>query len=159
HPLPTCTTAAKPLILHDANAIAGLANRILAYAAKKVLLGFPDAMRGRHAGKVEWVGNPVSEAIVRVPRPESRFAGRVGPLSLLVVGGSLGASAINRCVPKALALLPQATRPRVVHQSGARHIDALRAEYERERVDAECVSFIDDMASRDAGRDLVLVLG
>jgi UDP-N-acetylglucosamine--N-acetylmuramyl-(pentapeptide) pyrophosphoryl-undecaprenol N-acetylglucosamine transferase len=101
-----------PLVLHDANAIAGLANRLLAYAAKKVLLGFPDAMRGKHAGKVEWVGNPVSDAIARVPRPETRFAGRTGPLSLLVVGGSLGASAINRCVPKALALIPAGHPPR-----------------------------------------------
>ena len=152
-------TAAKPLVLHDANAIAGLANRMLGYAAKKVLLGFPDAMRGRHAGKVEWVGNPVSEAIARVPPPETRFAGRAGSLSLLVVGGSLGASAINRCVPKALALLPAAERPRVVHQSGARHIEALRAAYEEVRVDAECVSFIDDMASRYAAADLVLCRG
>jgi len=152
-------TAARPLVLHDANAIAGLANRVLAYAADRVLLGFPGAMRGRHASKVEWVGNPVSEAIVRVPAPEARFAGRAGPLSLLIVGGSLGASAINRCVPKALALLPAANRPRVVHQSGARHIEAVRAAYERERVDAECVSFIDDMASRYAAADLVLCRG
>jgi UDP-N-acetylglucosamine--N-acetylmuramyl-(pentapeptide) pyrophosphoryl-undecaprenol N-acetylglucosamine transferase len=152
-------SASKPLLLHDANAVAGLANRLLAYAARKVLLGFPDAMRGRHARKVEWVGNPVSEAISRVPAPETRFAGRAGPLSLLVVGGSLGASAINRCVPKALALLPPAERPRVVHQSGARHIDAVRAAYEQEGVDAECLSFIDDMASRYAAADFVLCRG
>jgi UDP-N-acetylglucosamine--N-acetylmuramyl-(pentapeptide) pyrophosphoryl-undecaprenol N-acetylglucosamine transferase len=124
-----------------------------------VLLGFPGAMRGRHAGKVEWVGNPVGEAIVRVPAPEERFAGRTGPLSLLIVGGSLGAAAINRCVPKALALLPAANRPHVVHQSGARHIEALRAAYARERIDAECVPFIDDMASRYAAADLVLCRG
>lgn len=151
--------ASKPLVLHDANAIAGLANRMLAYAARKVLVGFPDAMRGRHSSKVEWVGNPVSDAIARVPPPETRFAGRAGPLSLLVVGGSLGAAAINRCVPQALALLPAADRPRVVHQSGARHIEALRAAYEHERVDAECVSFIDDMATRYAAADLVLCRG
>jgi UDP-N-acetylglucosamine--N-acetylmuramyl-(pentapeptide) pyrophosphoryl-undecaprenol N-acetylglucosamine transferase len=88
-----------------------------------------------------------------------RFAGRTGRLSLLIVGGSLGASAINRCVPKALSLLPATDRPRVVHQSGARHIEALRAAYARERVDAECVSFIDDMASRYAAADLVLCRG
>ena len=152
-------TAAKPLVLHDANAIAGLANRLLAYAASKVLVGFPNAMRGRHAAKVEWVGNPVSDAIISVPPPETRFAGRTGPLSLLVVGGSLGATAINSCVPKALALLPDTARPRVVHQSGARHIDALREAYARERVEAECVSFIDDMASRYAAADLVLCRG
>ena len=94
---------------------------------------FPDAMRGRHAGKVEWVGNPVREDFGRVPAPEARFAGRAGPLRLLVVGGSLGAAAINRCVPRALALMPAASRPHVVHQSGARHLDALRSAYERGR--------------------------
>jgi UDP-N-acetylglucosamine--N-acetylmuramyl-(pentapeptide) pyrophosphoryl-undecaprenol N-acetylglucosamine transferase len=99
------------------------------------------------------------EAIVRVPAPKCDLPGAPDPSRLLIVGGSLGASAINRCVPKALALLPAAKRPRVVHQSGARHIEALRAAYERERVDAECVSFIDDMASRYAAADLVLCRG
>ena len=150
---------AKPLLLHDANAVAGLANRVLAYAAKRVLLGFPDAMRGRHASKVEWVGNPVSEAIGHVPPPDVRFAGRTGTLSLLVVGGSLGAAALNQSVPRALALLPAAMRPRVVHQSGARHVDALRAAYEEAGVAAQCVPFIDDMAAHYAEADLVLCRG
>jgi len=123
-------TAARPLVLHDANAIAGLANRVLAYAADRVLLGFPGAMRGRHASKVEWVGNPVGDAISNVPPPQVRLAGRAGPLRLFVVGGSLGAAAINRCVPLALARMPLELRPQVVHQSGARHVDTLRVAYE-----------------------------
>ena len=150
---------AKPLVLHDANAIAGLANRVLAFAADRILLGFPDALRGRHAPKVAWVGNPVRDAISRVPAPEARFAGRSGPLRLLVVGGSLGAAAINRCVPQALALMPAATRPHVVHQSGARHVDALRAAYEQAGVAARCVPFIDDMATHYADADVVLCRG
>ena len=150
---------ARPLVLHEANAIAGLANRVLAYAADRILLGFPDAMRGRHAAKVEWVGIPVRDTIGRVPSPDVRFAGRSGPLRLLVVGGSLGAAAINHCVPQALALMPAATRPQVVHQSGARHVDALRAAYEHAGVAAQCVPFIEDMAARYAEADVVLCRG
>ena len=150
---------ARPLVLHDANAIAGLANRVLAYAADRILLGFPNAMRGRHAAKVEWVGNPVRDAIGRVPAPEARFAGRSGPLRLLVVGGSLGAAMINQCVPPALALMPAAVRPRVVHQSGAQHVDALRTAYEKAGIAALCVPFIDDMAAHYADADVVLCRG
>jgi len=150
---------AKPLVLHDSNAVAGLANRVLAYGADRIMLGFPDAMRGRHAAKVEWVGNPVRDAIGRLPPPEVRFAGRSGPLNLLVVGGSLGAAAINRCVPEALALMPAEARPRVVHQSGARHVEALRDAYAKAGVAAVCVDFIDDMASRYAEADVVVCRG
>jgi len=150
---------AKPLVLHDANAVAGLANRVLAYGADRILLGFPDAMRGRHSAKVEWVGNPLRDAIAAVPPPEARFAGRDGPLNLLVVGGSLGAAALNRCVPEALALMSASARPRVVHQAGAKHVEALRAAYEKAGVAAQCVPFIDDMAARYAEADLVLCRG
>ncbi len=155
----TGVAMARPLVLHDANAVAGLANRVLAYGADRILLGFPNAMRGRHSGKVEWVGNPVRDAIARVPAAEARFAGRAGPLNLLVVGGSLGAAAINRCVPAALALLPAAARPRVVHQAGAKHVEAVRAAYGKAGVDAACVAFIDDMAARYAEADVVLCRG
>jgi UDP-N-acetylglucosamine--N-acetylmuramyl-(pentapeptide) pyrophosphoryl-undecaprenol N-acetylglucosamine transferase len=150
---------AKPLVLHDANAIAGLANRVLAYAADRILLGFPNAMRGRHQAKVEWAGNPLRDAIGRVPTPETRFAERTGPLNLLVVGGSLGAAVLNRIVPAALALMPPARRPLVVHQAGARHVDALRAAYDKAGVAALCVAFIDDMAARYAEADVVLCRG
>lgn len=151
--------AGKPLALHDSNAVAGLANRVLAYGADRILLGFPDALRGRHAAKVEWVGNPLREAIARIPPPERRFAARSGPLRLLVVGGSLGAAALNAIVPAALALLPEDRRPVVVHQSGERHIGTLRAAYRAAGVAAECVDFIDDMAARYGDADLVLARG
>jgi UDP-N-acetylglucosamine--N-acetylmuramyl-(pentapeptide) pyrophosphoryl-undecaprenol N-acetylglucosamine transferase len=149
----------RPLVIHDSNAVAGLANRVLAYGADRILLGFPDAMRGRHAKIVEWVGNPLRAAIGTVPPPEARFAGRSGPLRLLVVGGSLGAVALNERVPAALATLPATARPTVVHQAGAKHIDALRAAYAQAGVAAECVPFIDDMAARYADADLVVCRG
>jgi len=146
----------KPLVIHDANAVAGLANRILAYGADRILLGFPDALAGRHAAKTEWVGNPIREDIVALPPPEERFAGRRGPLQILVLGGSLGAAALNDCMPKALALLPAAERPAVTHQAGAAHIETLRGAYAASGVVAECLPFVDDMARRYATADLVI---
>ncbi len=149
----------RPLVVHDSNAVAGLANRILAYGADRVLLGFPDALHGAHAKKVAWVGNPLRDDIVAVDPPAQRFAGREGPLRLLVVGGSLGAQALNDAVPAALAKLPGASRPLVVHQAGERHIDALKRAYAAAGVAAECVAFIDDMAHRYAWADIVVCRG
>jgi UDP-N-acetylglucosamine--N-acetylmuramyl-(pentapeptide) pyrophosphoryl-undecaprenol N-acetylglucosamine transferase len=149
----------RPLLLHEANAIAGLANRILAYGADRLLVGFPDAFRGRHRRIVEFTGNPLRDDIVSLPPPEERFAGRHGPLNLLVVGGSLGAQALNECLPAALARIPAARRPRVIHQAGARHQAALVELYARHGVEAECVAFIDDMAARYAWADFVVCRG
>jgi UDP-N-acetylglucosamine--N-acetylmuramyl-(pentapeptide) pyrophosphoryl-undecaprenol N-acetylglucosamine transferase len=146
----------KPLVIHDANAVAGLANRVLAYGADRVLLGFPGAFSGRHAAKAEWVGNPVRNDIAAVAPPEVRYRGRAGPLRLLVLGGSLGAAALNSRVPAALALLSSASRPIVTHQSGEQHIEVLRAAYAAAGVEAECVPFISDMARRYALADVVI---
>lgn len=149
----------RKLVLHDSNAVAGLATRLLAYGADRILLGFPQALRGRHARRVEWVGNPLRDALCALPPPAERFAGRTGPLRLLVVGGSLGAQALNALVPAAIATLPEAQRPTIVHQSGERHIADLRAAYAHAGVAAQCVAFIDDMASRYAWADFVVCRG
>ena len=153
------TAAGRPLVLHDANAVAGLATRVLAYGADRILLGFPQALRGRHAKIVEWVGNPLRDAICELPPPSQRFAGRGGPLRLLVVGGSLGAQALNDLVPAALAQMHAGARPQIVHQAGERHIEALRSGYAQAGVQAECVAFIDDMATRYAWADFVICRG
>jgi len=153
------TAANKPLVLHDANAVAGLATRILAHGADKILLGFPQALHGRHAKIAEWVGNPLRDAICALPPPANRFADRAGPLRLLVVGGSLGAQALNELVPAAIANLDAARRPAIVHQAGEQHFAALRAAYARHGVAAECVAFIDDMAARYAWADFVICRG
>src|SRR5437868_12661418 len=87
----------KPLALHEQNAIAGLANKVLAGVSDKVMVAFPDALKG-----AEWTGNPVRGEIAALPAPELRFQGREGPLRILVVGGSLGAQALNESLPKAL---------------------------------------------------------
>jgi len=146
----------RPLVIHDANAVAGLANRVLAYGADRILLGFPGAFSGRHAAKTEWVGNPVRDDIAAVAPPEERYRGREGPLRLLVLGGSLGAVALNSRVPAALALLPSSAQPIVTHQAGEKHIETLRAAYATAGIAAECVPFITDMARRYALADLVI---
>jgi UDP-N-acetylglucosamine--N-acetylmuramyl-(pentapeptide) pyrophosphoryl-undecaprenol N-acetylglucosamine transferase len=106
--------------------------------------------------KSEWIGNPLREPFLRQPAPEVRFAGRTGPLKVLVVGGSLGAKALNEIVPKALAMIPPAQRPHVLHQSGAKQIDELRANYQAAGVVAELTPFIDDTADAYAEADLVI---
>jgi len=131
----------RPLVVHDANAVAGLANRILAHGADRILLGFPDAMHGAHAKTSAWVGNPLRDDIVKVMPPDTRFRDRHGPLRVLVVGGSLGASALNEALPRAIARLPVERRPITVHQAGERHIDALRAAYAKAGVVAEFTDF------------------
>ena len=149
----------KPLVVHDANAVVGLANRILAHGADRVLLGFPGALRGNRSNRVQWVGNPLRDDIVALDPPQQRFANRTGPLRLLVVGGSLGATALNDAIPASLATLPDSVRPITVHQAGERHIDALRAAYARANVTAECVPFIADMAARYAWADIAVCRG
>ncbi|MFD1710093.1 undecaprenyldiphospho-muramoylpentapeptide beta-N-acetylglucosaminyltransferase [Ottowia sp. GY511] len=146
--------AGKPLVLHEQNSIAGMANKVLAGVADQVFTAFPGVLP--KARKVQWVGNPLRAAFTQYPGPQERFAGRTGPLRVLVVGGSLGAQALNEVVPRALALLPETSRPHVVHQSGAKQIDALRANYEAAGVQAELVPFIDDMARAYAEADLVI---
>jgi len=141
----------RPLVLHEQNSIAGLANRVLAGVADRILVAFPGALP-----KSQVVGNPVRDSISQVAGPLQRFGGRSGPLRLLVVGGSLGAAALNDVVPRALALLAPASRPVVTHQSGAKHVDALRENYARAGVVAELVPFIEDMAGAYADADVVL---
>lgn len=148
-----------PLVLHEQNSIAGLANKVLAHIAKRVLVAFPNALPN-----AEWTGNPIRAELAETLSPKERYAARnVKPearLNVLVVGGSLGAAALNETVPKALALLDPATRPHVVHQAGAKHIDALKANYAAAGLtseeDVQLVPFIDDMASAYAAADLVI---
>ncbi|MDN4589995.1 undecaprenyldiphospho-muramoylpentapeptide beta-N-acetylglucosaminyltransferase [Xenophilus aerolatus] len=141
----------KPLVLHEQNSVAGLANKVLAGVADRVFTAFPNVM-----AKAKWVGNPLREAFLSQPGPAERFAGRTGPLKLLVVGGSLGARALNAIVPKALARIAPAERPIVLHQSGAKQIDELRANYAAAGVDAELTPFIEDTAEAYAAADLIV---
>ena len=140
-----------PLVLHEQNSVAGMANKVLAGVADRVFAAFP-----RVLAKAEWVGNPLRTEFLNQPNPDARFAGRSGPLKVLVVGGSLGARALNTVVPQALALIPEAQRPVVTHQAGERQIDELRANYAQAEVAASLTPFIDDTAQAFADADLVI---
>lgn len=141
----------KPLVLHEQNSVAGLANRILAAVADRVFTAFPNVL-----SKGAWIGNPLRPAFLQQPGPAERLGSRSGPLRLLVVGGSLGAKALNETVPKALALIPADRRPTVVHQSGVKQIDELRANYQAAGVEAELTPFIEDTAQAYAQADIIV---
>jgi UDP-N-acetylglucosamine--N-acetylmuramyl-(pentapeptide) pyrophosphoryl-undecaprenol N-acetylglucosamine transferase len=143
--------AGVPLLIHEQNAIAGLTNRLLARVADRVMEAFPHTFENAVA-----TGNPVRSDIAGLPSPEARYAEHAGPIRLFVVGGSLGAMALNQTVPAALALLDAPSRPAVRHQSGQRNLEIARQLYRDAQVDAEVVAFVDDMAAAYAWADLVL---
>ena len=147
-----------PLALVNSDASLLLSNRALKPFASRLMFGLP----GRHhdmdadGGRTLWTGSPVRAAIGALPAPAARFAGRTGPLRVLILGGSLGAATLNRHVPLALAALPDDERPLVVHQAGVQHAEALAAVYRDVGVTASVEAFIDDMAARYAAADLVI---
>ena len=141
----------RPLVIHEQNSIAGLSNKTLAHFAKRVLSGFPEVLPG-----AEWCGNPVRDSIGQLPEPQQRYAARNGALNVLVVGGSLGAKAINECVPQALALLPPAARPNMAHQTGKQNFEAVQSAYQQAGVGAEIKPFLEDMAHYYAWADVVV---
>lgn len=142
---------ARPLVLHEQNAVSGLANKVLSMVADRILVAFPDALKN-----AQWTGNPVRREIAQLPAPEVRFRHRDGSLNVLVIGGSLGAQILNETVPRALALIEQAQRPQVTHQAGAKHLAALEAAYRAAGVSAITRAFIVDMAQAYAAADVVI---
>ena len=141
----------KPLVIHEQNAVAGTTNKLLAKIATRVLTAFPDVLAG-----AQCTGNPVRSDIAALPEPQTHIAASDRPLRLLVLGGSLGALAINQCVPEALALLPEDSRPQVRHQCGRKHESVTQQAYCDAGVEASVEPFIDDMASAYSWADLVL---
>jgi UDP-N-acetylglucosamine--N-acetylmuramyl-(pentapeptide) pyrophosphoryl-undecaprenol N-acetylglucosamine transferase len=141
----------RPLVLHEANSVAGSANRVLATFATRVLTGFPQTL-----ANAQWVGNPIRESFEHLEHCKLRYAHRQGPLRLLIVGGSLGAAALNTAVPEALALLSKAQRPIVIHQTGEKHLLEVTERYQSLHVNAELRPFIEDMAQAYADADLVI---
>ena len=145
----------KPLLLVNADAALLLSNKALLPVADRVAFGF-DGQAARATRRALVTGNPVRAEIEALPAPAERFAARSGPLQLLVIGGSLGAKVLNDTLPAALSEMAPAERPRVTHQTGSAHLDAVQAAYARAGVEAELLPFIDDMAQRLAACDLVV---
>lgn len=138
------------LVIHEQNAVAGWTNRLLRPWARSVCTGFPGVFDGARV-----TGNPVRTSIASLPTPAERYTGRSGPLRLLVVGGSQGASVFNRVVPEAVASLPLQRRPRIRHQAG-RQLAAAREHYAAAGVEADVRDFIDDMAEAWSWADLAI---
>ncbi len=143
----------RPLLIHEQNAIAGLTNRILSRIANRVLEAFPETFSGL---KVSHTGNPVRGDIAALASPAERFAGRDGRLRLLVVGGSLGALALNEMIPQALGMISAEQRPEVHHQCGKGHVEVTATAYDKAEVEGDVMPFIDDMAAQYAWADLVI---
>lgn len=144
----------KPLLVHEQNAVAGLTNRILARFSKTVMEAFPGSFGGKFVTRC--TGNPVRQEVAGLPAPAERFAERTGRPRVLVLGGSLGAQAINETVPAALALMAEAERPLVRHQCGERNREATQAAYEAAGVEVQLEPFIQNMAEAYGWADLVI---
>ena len=143
--------AGVPLIIHEQNAVAGTANRLLARFAKRICEAFPNTFPA--SAKRRTTGNPVRAEVFAVPARGALLGRRP---NLLVLGGSLGAEPLNKLVPAALSHLLEAERPAVVHQTGSTHADITQARYDEVSVQAHVVPFIEDMAGAYAWADLVI---
>ena len=141
----------RPLVIHEQNSVAGLSNKVLAKLADRVLSGFPDVLKN-----AEWCGNPVRDSIAALPDPQQRYSARSGVLNVLVVGGSLGAQAINECLPQALFCIPQEIEPKVIHQTGKKNFEEVQEMYRQAGITAEVKPFLDDMAQYYAWADVVI---
>jgi UDP-N-acetylglucosamine--N-acetylmuramyl-(pentapeptide) pyrophosphoryl-undecaprenol N-acetylglucosamine transferase len=144
-----------PFAIHQSDAVAGAANRLLARFAQRVLTGF-DATFADRAAKRIVTGNPIRREFTMQASPKERFASRPGPLHLLVMGGSRGAAALNSVVPEALASLPQESRPRITHQAGAGSSDEVSARYAKLGVNADVTDFVDESWKAMAAADLFI---
>lgn len=144
---------ALPLYIHEQNALPGFTNRLLSRFARRTFTGFPEVLQKESRGRARYIGNPVRAALTTVP-PVAFESAR--PLKILVIGGSLGAQALNTLLPNALALLAAKERPEVWQQTGVKHLAATQALYQEQQVTAKVVAFIDDMASAYAWADFVI---
>jgi UDP-N-acetylglucosamine--N-acetylmuramyl-(pentapeptide) pyrophosphoryl-undecaprenol N-acetylglucosamine transferase len=144
----------RPLAIHEQNSIAGTSTRLLAQIADRVLASYESTFGARR--RVVVTGNPIRAAFTSLPSPQARFAQRTGPLRVTILGGSLGAKALNDVVPQALAATPAARQARILHQAGEQHVEAVKANYRDAGVQARCVAFVEDVAAELMAADLVI---
>lgn len=144
----------KPLYLHEQNAIPGLTNKVLSYFATTAMQAFPDSLKLKK--NIITTGNPVRKAISEIAEPEVRMSERKDNIRLLIVGGSLGAQALNENVPHALSEITKELQPNVWHQTGKNKLDATITNYKKVNIEAKVTEFIEDMAEAYAWADLVI---
>lgn len=145
-----------PVVIHEQNAVAGLTNKLLSRLSKRILEGFPGAFKNANQSKVIAIGNPVRKDISAITAPVLRMANRTESVRLLIVGGSLGAQALNETVPKALAVLAEDKRPIVRHQAGSGKHETTEKAYQAVGVSATITPFIEDMAEAYEWADLII---
>lgn len=146
--------AGIPLVIHEQNAVAGTTNRLLSHIAKRILESFPGSIRGG-----ELCGNPIRQEISSLWADTRRIGLRLSASKtprVLVLGGSLGALAINQLVPNAMGSITLEQRPEVWHQTGNAHLAATKNLYHSAGVDARVDDFIGDMAGAYAWADFVI---
>lgn len=144
-----------PLIIHEQNAVIGLTNKVLSPFSRINFFAFPQAAEG--IGKSQVVGNPLRQEILSIEPPVTRLAGRYSEqLNLLVLGGSLGARALNQAVPDALHRFDKETMPIVRHQCGQKHVESCQQQYRKNDIEAQVMPFIEDMKGAYEWADLVI---
>jgi UDP-N-acetylglucosamine--N-acetylmuramyl-(pentapeptide) pyrophosphoryl-undecaprenol N-acetylglucosamine transferase len=139
-----------PIVVHEANAVPGFANRLLAPLVSRALLADAAASRFFPSTRVELTGLPVSAQFFEIPPAPNNV-----PHTVLVTGGSQGSSRMNRATLEALDLLPS-SEFHIIHQTGPREFDAVRPEYEAKKRDAEVSAFIADMPAAMARSQVVV---
>lgn len=143
--------AGVPLVIHEQNAVAGTANRLLSRIATRICEAFPNTFSA--SDKRRTTGNPVREELF-LETPREPLVGRTP--KLLVLGGSLGAEPLNKLLPAALGKIPAEVRPQVFHQAGKQHAEITAERYRDAAVEAEVAPFIKDMARAYGWADLVV---
>lgn len=144
----------KPLYLHEQNAVPGLTNKVLSYFASTVMQAFPNSFKGRK--NILTIGNPIRKDITEITKPEERMGKRNDSLRVLVIGGSLGAQALNENVPQALFEIKKELQPNVWHQAGRNKLDATIENYKKANIEAKVTEFIENMAEAYEWADLVI---
>ena len=144
----------KPLYLHEQNAIPGLTNKVLSHLATRAMQAFPDSFKGKK--NIIATGNPIRKDISEIAKPEERMLARKDNIHVLIIGGSLGAQALNENVPLAISELAKKLQPDVWHQTGKDKLVATIANYKAVNVEAKVTEFIENMAEAYEWADLVI---
>ena len=158
-PMLAAKTTGVPFIIHEANAVMGRANRLLARLASKIAVTFEKTkhLEETDADKLHLAGMPVRDAVLEAVSPY-KPPGNAGAFSLLVFGGSQGARVFADIVPEALAGMPQDIRQRLklVQQVREEDMERVQAAYQAAGIAAELGTFFSDLPKRMADSHLVV---
>jgi len=144
----------KTVVLCEQNRLPGITNRILFPLADRLYVSFPGTCVRKKSPKVLLTGNPVRHSLLAATGKTEKESG--DPFTILIIGGSQGAHAINVAVTQALFLLSEKKRIHFMHQTGAADAAWVREAYASAEVSGEVAPFFDDMNCRYGAADLVI---